>query len=329
MAGTGKAHLRDSPTPILRVEDLVIEYKTKGQLPVQAVSGVSLEVHSGETLAIIGESGCGKSTLGKGILQLIETQSGSVVFDGVDITKLSKEDLRQTRPNIQMIFQDSISSLDPHMTVSSIVEQPLKVWNRGNDEERKNKVNDLLRSVGLDPEVVGDRKPSEFSGGQCQRISIARALTLSPKVLICDEPVSSLDVSIQAQILNILQEMKNRYGLSLVFISHDLAVVRAISTRIVVMYLGKICEIADPDTLCETPRHHYTHALVSSVPVPDPTIKNRRAVLQGEPPSPTNPLSGCRFRTRCPAATELCATEEPQLREASAGNFVACHHPRS
>ena len=203
------------------------------------------------------------------------------MFDGVDITKLSKEEMRQTRPNIQMIFQDSISSLDPHMTVSSIVELPLKVWNRGNAEERKTKVNDLLRSVGLDPEVVGDRKPSEFSGGQCQRISIARALALAPKVLICDEPVSSLDVSIQAQILNILQEMKNRYGLSLVFISHDLAVVRAISTRIVVMYLGKICEIADPDTLCETPRHHYTHALVSSVPVPDPTTKNRRAILQG------------------------------------------------
>ena len=328
MAGTGKAHLRDSPAPILRVEDLVIEYHTKGELPVQAVSGVSLEVHSGETLAIIGESGCGKSTLGKGILQLIETKSGSVVFDGVDITKLSKEEMRQTRPNIQMIFQDSISALDPHMTVSSIVEQPLKVWNRGNAEERKSKVDELLRSVGLDPTVVGDRKPSEFSGGQCQRISIARALTLSPKVLICDEPVSSLDVSIQAQILNILQEMKTRYGLSLVFISHDLAVVRAISTRIVVMYLGKICEIADPDTLCETPRHHYTYALVSSVPVPDPTIQNRRAILQGEPPSPTNPPSGCRFRTRCPAATDLCAAEEPQLRELNAGQFVACHHPR-
>jgi peptide/nickel transport system ATP-binding protein len=261
-------------------------------------------------------------------LQLIDTKSGSVVFDGVDITKLSKEEMRQTRPNIQMIFQDSISSLDPHMTVSSIVEQPLKVWNCGNAEERKSKVDELLRSVGLDPTVVGDRKPSEFSGGQCQRISIARALTLSPKVLICDEPVSSLDVSIQAQILNILQEMKTRYGLSLVFISHDLAVVRAISTRIVVMYLGKICEIADPDTLCETPRHHYTHALVSSVPVPDPTIQNRRAILQGEPPSPTNPPSGCRFRTRCPAATDLCAAEEPQLRELNAGQFVACHHPR-
>jgi peptide/nickel transport system ATP-binding protein len=176
---------------------------------------------------------------------------------------------------------------------------------------------------------VSQRKPTEFSGGQCQRISIARALALEPKLLVCDEPVSSLDVSIQAQILNILQDMKERYGLSLLFISHDLSVVRTISDRIVVMYLGKICEVATPATLSEKPRHHYTHALVSSVPIPDPTKKNRRAVLQGEPPSPTNPPSGCRFRTRCPAATELCATEEPQLRDMGGGDFVACHHPRA
>jgi peptide/nickel transport system ATP-binding protein len=176
---------------------------------------------------------------------------------------------------------------------------------------------------------VSERKPTEFSGGQCQRISIARALALEPKLLVCDEPVSSLDVSIQAQILNILQDMKQRYGLSLLFISHDLSVVRTISDRIVVMYLGKVCEVATPDTLSERPRHHYTHALVSSVPIPDPTKKNRRAILQGEPPSPTNPPSGCRFRTRCPAATELCATEEPQLREMGGGDYVACHHPRA
>jgi len=208
------------------------------------------------------------------------------------------------------------------------VRQPLDIWNRGEESERDAKVDELLVSVGLDPERVKNRKPHEFSGGQCQRISIARALTLEPKVLICDEPVSSLDVSIQAQILNILQEMKVRYGLSLIFISHDLAVVRAISTRIMVMYLGKVCEIADPDTLCDSPRHHYTHALVSSVPVPDPTVHRHSAVLQGEPPSPTNPPSGCRFRTRCAAATDLCATEEPQLRETTPGNYVACHHPR-
>jgi len=328
MAGTGKAHLRAEGTAILRVDDLVVEYKSQGGEKVQAVSGVSLDIIPGETLSVVGESGCGKSTLAKGILQLIETASGNVLLNGSDITKLKGEELRKVRPQAQMIFQDSISSLDPHMKVSALVEQPLKVWGRGTPEERKNKVNDLLRSVGLDPEVVGDRKPTEFSGGQCQRISIARALAIEPKLLVCDEPVSSLDVSIQAQILNILQEMKERYGLSLLFISHDLSVVRAISDRIVVMYLGKVCEVSTPDELSEKPRHHYTHALVSSVPIPDPTIKNRRAILQGEPPSPTNPPSGCRFRTRCPAATDLCASEEPQLREVAQGQFVACHHPR-
>jgi peptide/nickel transport system ATP-binding protein len=328
MAGTGKAHMRAEGTAILRVDDLVVEYKSQGGEKVQAVSGVSLDIIPGETLSVVGESGCGKSTLAKGILQLIETASGNVLLNGSDITKLKGEELRKVRPQAQMIFQDSISSLDPHMKVSALVEQPLKVWGRGTVEERKNKVNDLLRSVGLDPEVVGDRKPTEFSGGQCQRISIARALAIEPKLLVCDEPVSSLDVSIQAQILNILQDMKERYGLSLLFISHDLSVVRAISDRIVVMYLGKVCEVSTPDELSEKPRHHYTHALVSSVPIPDPTIKNRRAILQGEPPSPTNPPSGCRFRTRCPAATDLCATEEPQLREVGQGQFVACHHPR-
>jgi peptide/nickel transport system ATP-binding protein len=328
MAGTGKAHMRAEGTAILRVDDLVVEYKSQGGEKVQAVSGVSLDIIPGETLSVVGESGCGKSTLAKGILQLIETASGSVLLNGSDITKLKGEELRKVRPQAQMIFQDSISSLDPHMKVSALVEQPLKVWGRGTPEDRKNKVNDLLRSVGLDPEVVGDRKPTEFSGGQCQRISIARALAIEPKLLVCDEPVSSLDVSIQAQILNILQEMKERYGLSLLFISHDLSVVRAISDRIVVMYLGKVCEVSTPDELSEKPRHHYTHALVSSVPIPDPTIKNRRAILQGEPPSPTNPPSGCRFRTRCPAATDLCASEEPQLREVAQGQFVACHHPR-
>ena len=328
MAVTGKAHMRADGTAILRVDDLVVEYKSQGGEKVQAVSGVSLDIIPGETLSVVGESGCGKSTLAKGILQLIETASGSVLLNGSDITKLKGEELRKVRPQAQMIFQDSISSLDPHMKVSALVEQPLKVWGRGTPAERKDKVNDLLRSVGLDPEVVGDRKPTEFSGGQCQRISIARALAIEPKLLVCDEPVSSLDVSIQAQILNILQEMKERYGLSLLFISHDLSVVRAISDRIVVMYLGKVCEVSTPDELSEKPRHHYTHALVSSVPIPDPTIKNRRAILQGEPPSPTNPPSGCRFRTRCPAATDLCTSEEPQLREVAQGQFVACHHPR-
>jgi len=328
MAGVGNAHLRAPGDALLRVENLVVEYKARGGGAVQAVSGASIDVVAGETVAVVGESGCGKTTLAKGVMQLIQTVSGSVMLDGADLTKLKGEDLRKVRPKIQMIFQDSISSLDPHLKVRALVEQPLKVWGRGNDEERLKKVDELLRSVNMDPEIVGDRKPTEFSGGQCQRISIARALSLEPKILICDEPVSSLDVSIQSQILNIIQDMKKRYGLSLLFISHDLSVVRAISDRIVVMYLGKICEVSTPDKLANSPAHHYTHALVSAVPVPDPKLGRRKAILQGEPPSPTNPPSGCRFRTRCPAATEKCTAEEPQLREVSPGQFVACHHPR-
>jgi peptide/nickel transport system ATP-binding protein len=329
MAGTGKAHLRLPVDVLLSVENLVVEYQSQGGGAVQAVSDVSFDILAGETVAVVGESGCGKSTLAKGVMQLVPTRSGTVVLNGSDLTKLSGEALRQARPNIQMIFQDSISSLDPHLKVRALVEQPLKVWGRGTDADRRAKVDELLRSVNLDPEIVGDRKPTEFSGGQCQRISIARALSLEPQVLVCDEPVSSLDVSIQAQILNIIQDMKTRYGLSLLFISHDLSVVRAISDRVIVMYLGKVCEVSTPDKIANSPAHHYTHALVSAVPVPDPALGRRRAILQGEPPSPSNPPSGCRFRTRCPAATEKCAAEEPQLREVSAGQFVACHHPRT
>ena len=328
MAGTGKAHLREANQVLLRVEDLVVQYKSPGGGLVQAVSNVSIDIVAGETLAVVGESGCGKSTLAKGVMQLVPISSGVVNLNGTDLTKLKGEELRRARPNIQMIFQDSISSLDPHLKVRALVEQPLKVWGRGTDAERRAKVDDLLRSVNLDPEIVGDRKPTEFSGGQCQRISIARALSLEPQLLVCDEPVSSLDVSIQSQILNIIQDMKQRYGLSLLFISHDLSVVRAISDRIVVMYLGKICEVATPEKLVSTPVHHYTHALISAVPVADPKVGRRSAILQGEPPSTTNPPSGCRFRTRCPAATEKCAAEEPQLREVTPGQFVACHHPR-
>jgi len=327
MTNSTVSHLRDDREILLRVENLVVEYTTKAGT-VRAVSDVSLDVAAGETVAIVGESGCGKSTLAKGVMQLIPTVSGKVLLNGNDLASLKGEELRRARPNIQMIFQDSISSLDPHLRVRELVEQPLKVWGRGTDEERRAKVDDLLRSVNLDPSIVGDRKPTEFSGGQCQRISIARALSIEPQLLVCDEPVSSLDVSIQAQILNIIQAMKIRYGLSLLFISHDLAVVRAISDCVYVMYLGKVCEVAPPERLASSPAHHYTHALVSAVPIPDPTVGRRRAILEGEPPSPTNPPSGCRFRTRCPAATEKCAAEEPQLREVSPGQFVACHHPR-
>jgi len=329
MAGSGKAHLRSADDPILVVEDLVVEFSISKKTAVQAVSGISFDVLQGETLSIVGESGCGKSTLGKAILSLIPINSGSVVYNGKDMTKVDKNELRALRPSMQMIFQDPISSLDPRYTVRELVAEPLEIWRRGSVSERADRVNDLLNHVGIDPEVAGDRRAYEFSGGQCQRIAIARSLALEPKLLICDEPVSALDVSIQAQILNLLQDMKESHGLTMVFISHDLAVVKAVSTRILVMYLGKVCEISTPDALYESPRHHYTHALVGSVPIPDPTRKVVGALLQGEPPSPVNPPSGCRFRTRCPAATDLCAAEEPQLREVDEGHFIACHHPRS
>ena len=312
---------------LLRVEELVIEYKNRRGGVVRAVAGVSFDINKGETVAVVGESGCGKSTLAKGVMQLVETKMGRVVLDGVEFSSLKGEQLRQVRPKIQMIFQDSVASLDPHMTVRALVEQPMKVWHKGDADDRRGKVDELLRSVNLDPEVVGNRKPTEFSGGQCQRVSIARALSLEPKLLVCDEPVSSLDVSIQSQILNIIQSMKKRYGLSLLFISHDLSVVRAISDRVIVMYLGKICEVSTPQKIVNSPAHHYTRALVASVPVPDPTVGRRRAAIEGEPPSPVNPPSGCRFRTRCAAATALCAEQEPQLREVTPGQFVACHHP--
>lgn len=328
MAGSGKAHLRNNDNVILRVEELTMEFPAGGKQFVRAVSGISFDIERGETLAIVGESGCGKSTLGKAILQLPKPTSGSVNFQGQELTTLHKDALRDIRPAMQMIFQDPVSSLDPRLSVAKIVDEPLAIWNRGDEAWRSNKVDELLNAVGLDPALVRDRRSYEFSGGQCQRISIARSLALEPLLLICDEPVSALDVSIQAQILNLLQDMKERYGLTLIFISHDLAVVKAVSTRIMVMYLGKVCEISSPDELYARPRHHYTHALVSSVPIPDPTVEARSTALEGEPPSPMDPPSGCRFRTRCPAATDLCAQEEPQLQEVSAGHFVACHFPR-
>jgi peptide/nickel transport system ATP-binding protein len=328
MAGSGKAHLRNGEEIILRVEDLTMEFPVGGKKFVRAVSGISFDIERGETLAIVGESGCGKSTLGKAILQLPKPTSGSVNFQGEELTTLNKDALRDIRPAMQMIFQDPVSSLDPRLSVAKIVDEPLKIWDRGDEMWRSNKVDELLNAVGLDPALVRDRRSYEFSGGQCQRISIARSLALEPLLLICDEPVSALDVSVQAQILNLLQDMKERYGLTLIFISHDLAVVKAVSTRILVMYLGKVCEISPPDELYSRPRHHYTHALVSSVPIPDPNVAARRTTLEGEPPSPMDPPSGCRFRTRCPAATDLCAQEEPQLHEVSAGHYVACHWPR-
>ena len=327
MAGSGTAHMRNTVDAVLTVRDLTVEFRVGKDKTVKAVSGLSLDVVKGETLAIVGESGCGKTTLARAILQLPPPNSGEVIFDGTDMTLLPKENLRSARTSMQMIFQDPISSLNPRMTVHQLIDEPLEIWDRGTRAERDERINKLLSSVGLEPDLVLNRRSYEFSGGQCQRISIARALALDPRMLICDEPVSALDVSIQAQILNLLLFMKETYGLTMLFISHDLAVVKAISTRVMVMYLGKICEVAPPDVLYSNPAHHYTRALLNSVPIPDPTKQIRTELLQGEPPSPMNPPSGCRFRTRCVGASALCAEQEPQLREVSPGQFVACHHP--
>jgi peptide/nickel transport system ATP-binding protein len=319
--------MRNTVDSVLTVRDLTVEFRVGKNKTVKAVSGLSLDVVKGETLAIVGESGCGKTTLARAILQLPPPNSGEVIFDGTDMTLLPKENLRSARTSMQMIFQDPISSLNPRMTVHQLLDEPLEIWDRGTRAERDERINKLLSSVGLEPDLVLNRRSYEFSGGQCQRISIARALALDPRMLICDEPVSALDVSIQAQILNLLLFMKETYGLTMLFISHDLAVVKAISTRVMVMYLGKICEVAPPDVLYSQPAHHYTRALLNSVPIPDPTKQIRTELLQGEPPSPMNPPSGCRFRTRCIGASALCAEQEPQLREVSPGQFVACHHP--
>ena len=327
MAGSGTAHMRNTVDAVLTVRDLTVEFRVAKDKIVKAVSGLSFDVIKGETLAIVGESGCGKTTLARAVLQLPPPNSGEVVFDKTDLTLLPKENLRSARTSMQMIFQDPISSLDPRMTVHQLIDEPLEIWDRGTRAERDERINNLLNNVGLEPELVLNRRSYEFSGGQCQRISIARALALDPRMLICDEPVSALDVSIQAQILNLLQDMKDRFGLTMIFISHDLAVVKAVSNRVMVMYLGKICEVATPDTLYSKPAHHYTKALLNSVPIADPTRQRKTELLQGEPPSPMNPPSGCRFRTRCAMATTICAEQEPQLREVSPGQFVACHHP--
>ena len=327
MAGSGTAHMRNTVDSVLTVRDLTVEFKIGKDKVVKAVSGLSFDVVKGETLAVVGESGCGKTTLARAVLQLPPPNSGEVIFNGTDLTSLPKENLRSARTSMQMIFQDPISSLDPRMTVHQLIDEPLEIWGRGTREERDERIKTLLNNVGLEPELVLNRRSYEFSGGQCQRISIARALALDPRMLICDEPVSALDVSIQAQILNLLQDMKDQFGLTMVFISHDLAVVKAVSDRVMVMYLGKICEIAAPEALYSKPAHHYTKALLDSVPIADPTRQRKTELLQGEPPSPMNPPTGCRFRTRCAAATLLCAEQEPQLREVSTGQFVACHHP--
>jgi peptide/nickel transport system ATP-binding protein len=329
MAGSGTAHMRRSGDALLRVENLRVEFRSRPGGVVQAVSDVSLDVVPGETLALVGESGCGKSTTGRAIVQLQRVTSGRVIFEGRDLTRLRTSQLRPLRRKFQMIFQDPISSLNPRRTIRQIIEEPLRVW-RHENRRRGQAVDTILEAVGLDPNVVGARHPHELSGGQCQRISIARSLILDPKLLVCDEPVSALDVSIQAQILNLLEETKSKYGLTLVFISHDLTVVKNVSDRVVVMYLGKLCEVGPPEVLFESPAHPYTAALLSSIPLPDPEA-HRRAVglLEGDLPSPVDPPSGCRFRTRCPYAREQCTEKEPEMRsiDGRRDHAVACHFP--
>ncbi|MGY9073938.1 MAG: ABC transporter ATP-binding protein [Acidimicrobiales bacterium] len=328
MAGSGKAHLRPADEVIMRVEDLVVEFPAPGGRTVHAVSGISLDVMKGETLGIVGESGCGKSTTAKAMIQLPPPTSGSVMYEGTDLTKLGPEELRRMRTDLQIIFQDPVSSLNPRRKIGEVVAEPLKVWGPKDLEEQQAKVDAMLDAVGIDPDMAREKRPHEFSGGQCQRISIARALVLEPQVIICDEPVSALDVSVQAQILNLLEDLKAEYNLTLIFIAHDLAVVKNISDRVAVMYLGKVCEVSESNELYENPAHPYTHLLVGSSPEPDPHAPvDDLSQDTGELPSPLDPPSGCRFRTRCEFATDVCSAEEPQLRQVSGDHFVACHHP--
>jgi oligopeptide transport system ATP-binding protein len=318
---------------LLHVDNLVKYFPIKKGIifqkevaAVRAVDGISFDVHRGETLGLVGESGCGKSTTGRSILQLYRPTSGSVVFDDVDLVALKGEELRKMRRKMQMIFQDPYASLNPRMTVGEIIGEPLIVHNLASSKEVEERVSHLLELVGLNP-AFANRYPHEFSGGQRQRIGVARALSLQPSFIVCDEPISALDVSIQAQVVNLLEDLQAQFNLTYLFVAHDLSMVRHISNRVAVMYLGVIVELASRNEVYTNPLHPYTQALLSAVPIPDPVVdaKRKRVILEGDVPSPVNPPSGCRFRTRCPIADTICAEQRPEFREARPGHFVACH----
>jgi len=317
---------------LLRVTDLEKYFPITAGLfrrhvaDVKAVDGVTFDIHRGETLGLVGESGSGKSTIGKVVLQLHRATNGSVLFEGVELTETEGEVLRQIRPRMQIVFQDPHASLNPRMTVGSVIAEPLREHSVARGADRQFRVEELLTVVGLDP-LHANRYPHEFSGGQRQRIGIARAIALNPDFIVCDEPIAALDVSIQAQVVNLLKALQDEMGLTYLFISHDLSMVRHIADRVAVMYLGRFMELAEVDAVYDTPLHPYTVALHSAVPVPDPMVEStrKRIILEGDIPSPSNPPSGCSFNTRCPIAQERCSEEEPEWREVEPGHWVSCH----
>lgn len=327
--------MADNNTPLLKVEHLHKEFPTGSgfmggkfsKKVVSAVNDLSFEIRAGETFGLVGESGCGKSTTGRAIMHLDPPTSGKVYFEGRDISKMNKKELKAMRREMQFIFQDPYASLNPRMTIGEIISEPMVIHGIGTPEERIERVRELLDVVGLNPEHI-NRYPHEFSGGQRQRVGIARSFILRPKLIICDEPVSALDVSIQAQVLNLLKDLQKQYGTAYLFIAHDLSVVQHISDRVAVMYLGKMVELSDWKSLYAEPNHPYTQALLSAVPIPDPDVQQsrKRIILAGDPPSPIDPPSGCRFHTRCPIAQAKCSEEAPEFREIGEGHFCACHY---